>query len=90
MNFKKRSTYYNNTWQGKPFKKIGADSISTSIKTGLGSKKIYTQNLIISQSYFDTEIFSRLFKVDTKNIILCDFPRNDCLTRLRQINYSTN
>ncbi|QNU07117.1 CDP-glycerol glycerophosphotransferase family protein [Peribacillus butanolivorans] len=77
MNFKERSTYYNNTWHSKPLKKFGTDSISTSNRIGLGSKNKYIQNLMISQSYFDSEIFSLLFKVDTKNIILCDFPRND-------------
>lgn len=81
LNFKKKSTFYINTWHGTPIKKIGTDAISTSKKNGLGSKNIYTQDIMTSQSSFDAQIFNRLFKVDLKNILICDLPRNDFLTK---------
>lgn len=80
LNFKKETTFYINTWHGAPIKKIGIDAISTSSKTGLGSKDIYTQNLMTAQSIYDAKIFSRLFKTDMDNILICDLPRNDYLT----------
>lgn len=80
LNFKKKSTFYVNTWHGTPLKYIGTDAISTSSKSGLGSKDIYTQNIMTAQSNFDSQIFSRLFKIKSENILICDLPRNDVLS----------
>ncbi|MFP5114108.1 CDP-glycerol glycerophosphotransferase family protein [Bacillaceae bacterium C204] len=87
LNFKNKKTFYINTWHGTPLKKIGTDAVSTSSQTGLGSKNIYTQNLMTAQSEFDANIFSRLFGIDKNNILICDLPRNDYFSNNN--NYNT-
>lgn len=79
LNYKNPKTYYINTWHGTPLKKIGTDSKGTLKYTGLGSKNIYTQNLMTAQSEYDATIFSRLFNIKKTNILICDLPRNDYL-----------
>lgn len=80
LNFKKKSTFYINTWHGTPLKKIGKDENSISEKSGLGSKNIATQDVILAQSEYDAKIFSNIFDLDISKIVMCDLPRNDELT----------
>lgn len=79
MKFKKKHTYYVNTWHGIPLKKIGSDELGKNEKHGLGSKESSTANLVTSQSAYDQAIFTRLFKVDIHNVIVSGLPRNDIL-----------
>lgn len=77
LNFKKKETFYINTWHGTPLKKIGKDDNSISSSKGLGSKKIYTQNISLAQSEYDAAIFERIFDLKPSNIMMWDLPRND-------------
>lgn len=77
LNFKKKDTFYINTWHGTPLKKIGKDENSISKKNGLGSKNISTQNITLAQSKYDAKIFEHIFNTDYSNIMICDLPRND-------------
>lgn len=80
LKFKKDKTFYVNTWHGTPLKKIGKDENAALKTSGLGSKDICTQDIILAQSNYDAEIFSNVFNVDISKIIVCDLPRNDELS----------
>lgn len=82
LNFKKKQTFYINTWHGTPLKKIGKDEHSKSNKSGLGSKNISTEDVILAQSEYDAHIFSHIFNMDFSKIITCDLPRNDELSEV--------
>lgn len=77
LNFKKKETFYINTWHGTPLKKIGKDDNSISSSKGLGSKNISTQNISLAQSEYDAAIFEHIFDLNPSNIMIWDLPRND-------------
>ena len=77
LKLRKKSTVEFNTWHGTPLKKMGPDIHQKKIYKGKGKKK--GLRIYCSQSEYDQEIFTRLFKVPKENIIISDLPRNDAL-----------
>ena len=77
LNLRRSNTIEFNTWHGTPIKKLG-DDINTQMAYRRKKRKIGTVRYC-SQSEYDREIFSRLFKTDISNIIISDLPRNDNL-----------
>lgn len=81
LSFKKKNTFYINTWHGTPIKKIGKDMNSKKDKrSGLGNKGGSTEDLILAQSDYDANIFSYIFDIDIQKIKKYDLPRNDILS----------
>ena len=75
LSFKSRWTLYLNTWHGSPIKKMGDD-----INPENTSFRGQTHNLIdimLSQSQFESQIFSRVFNIPTENFRVYGLPRND-------------
>lgn len=75
LSFKSKWTLYLNTWHGSPIKKMGDD-----INQENTSFKSHTHNLInimLSQSQFEAQIFSRVFNIPYENFRIYGLPRND-------------
>lgn len=79
MRFKKQHIFYLNTWHGTPLKKIGKDENAKAKGHGIGTKDIHTENVMLAQSHYDAEIFSRSFGIPRDKFVICDLPRNDIL-----------
>ncbi len=77
LKFKGQQTFYFNTWHGTPIKKMGTD-ISTTNKS-FKSKGKSNVDVMISQSKYEADIFSRVFNIDREKFIICGLPRNDVL-----------
>ena len=77
LNFKGKHTVYFNTWHGTPMKKMGTDinSGNQSFKSKGGS----TVDVMMSQGRFETEIFSRSFRIPKDRFLEAGLPRNDIL-----------
>lgn len=86
LNLRTKSTLEINTWHGTPLKKMGND-IQGNSGYSAGSKA-KGKILYCSQSEYDREIFSRLFKTKKENILISDLPRNDKLLNLNNFNLS--
>ena len=84
LKFKKKKTFYINTWHGTPIKKIGKEGNNVNIKSGFGSKNISSENIFLAQSTYDAHIFSRVFNIGIENIKCYDLPRNDELVKDNQ------
>lgn len=75
LSFKSNWTFYLNSWHGSPIKKMGED-----INQGNSSFKSHGRNLIdvmLSQSSFEAQIFSRVFNIPYENFRVYGLPRND-------------
>lgn len=73
LHFKKKQTYYINTWHGSPLKTIG---------NACGGRKDFdfsTVDYMTSQSRFEKEIFERDLLCKNEAIHIVGLPRNDCL-----------
>lgn len=77
LNFKKRKTLYFNTWHGTPIKKMGADIVQD--KDSFTSKKSPAINVMMAQSDFEAEVFSRMFQLKESSFLKAGLPRNDIL-----------
>ena len=77
LNFKGKHTVYFNTWHGTPMKKMGTDinSGNQSFKSKGDSKF----DVMMSQGRFETEIFSRSFRIPKERFLEAGLPRNDIL-----------
>ena len=73
LHFKKRGTYYVNTWHGAGTKKIG------NACSGRKDYDFSDVDLMLVQSDFEKEIFVRDFNCKKENIEIVGFPRNDAL-----------
>lgn len=75
LEFKGKNTFFFNTWHGTAMKKMGtdidADNQSFHLK---GKSKI---DIMMSQSEYDTNIFSRAFGLTREQFLECGLPRND-------------
>ena len=81
LDFKGKNTFYLNTWHGTPIKLMGSDiSLENESFHPKGKSKI---DVMMSQSHFETEIFSKVFEIPKKNFLESGLPRNDIL-----VNYS--
>lgn len=77
LDFKTKKNICINTWHGTPLKKICGEENVNSQATEKYKKNKF--DLICAQSEYDQNIFSRIFKMDKSDVILCDLPRNDDL-----------
>ena len=77
LNFTGKNTFYFNTWHGTPMKKMGSDIDSSN--TSFGSKGENHFDIMMSQGRFETEIFSRAFKIPEERFLESGLPRNDIL-----------
>lgn len=78
LRFKKKNTFYFNTWHGTPIKKMGSDI--ADVKQSFCSKGKSNIDIMTSQGRYETEIFSRTFGIPRENFLECGLPRNDVLT----------
>ncbi len=79
LRFKKKGTFYVNTWHGAGTKKIG---------NGCSGRKDYNfdnVDLMLVQSNFEKKIFMEDFNCREGNIKIIGFPRNDQLFHLDEI-----
>ena len=82
LGFKKKNTIYFNTWHGTPMKKMGTDIASDNTSFRTKNKKSYI-DVMTSQGDFETDIFSRTFRIEKSKFLTSGLPRNDVL-----VNYS--
>lgn len=75
LSFKGKRTFYLNTWHGTPIKLMGFDINQSN--TSFRSKSRSVVDIMTTQSYFETLIFSRCFGIPRKNFIEVGLPRND-------------
>ncbi|MGW8424551.1 CDP-glycerol glycerophosphotransferase family protein [Peribacillus simplex] len=81
LNFKRKETLYLNTWHGTPIKKMGLD-IAKNKKSPPLLSNMSTIDIMLSQSNFETDIFSRVFKIPRERFLACGLPRNDELVKV--------
>lgn len=81
---KGRNVFYLNTWHGTPIKKIGNDlSIGKNVfKTNV---KRWRLDVLLSQSSYEVEVYSRVFGLPLAKIELTGYPRNDVLLENRDM-----
>lgn len=75
LSFKSKWTLYLNTWHGSPIKKMG-DDINPE-NTSFRSRTHNLIDIMLSQSQFESQIFSRVFNIPTENFRVYGLPRND-------------
>ena len=76
LNFKAKNVLYFNTWHGTPIKVMGSDlakdnqSFSTKIKEN-------PIDIMLAQSQYDVDVFSRVFNIPVEKFRIIGLPRND-------------
>lgn len=83
LDFKNKNTIYFNTWHGTPLKKMGTDILSNN-KSFRAKNKKCKYDVMTSQSDFETDVFSRAFRVEKSKFLPCGLPRNDVLANYTQ------
>lgn len=78
LHFKKKGTFYVNTWHGAGTKKIG------NACNGRKDYNFGTVDLMLVQSHFEEEIFLRDFLCRPEAIRILGFPRNDELFHITE------
>ena len=80
LNIKGKNNYFFNTWHGTPLKRMGSDISADNESFGnKRSKKISSYDAFCSQGNYETEIFSRAFRIPKQRFIEAGLPRNDIL-----------
>lgn len=77
LSFRGKHTFSLNSWHGTAIKKIGADAINEFTFRSKDSGKL--ADVMLAQSNYDVEIYSRAFKLPKENVLVTGFPRNDTL-----------
>ncbi len=77
LNFTGKNTFYFNTWHGTPMKKMGVDIDSSN--TSFATKGENHFDVMMSQGRFETDVFSRAFKISKEKFLEAGLPRNDIL-----------
>ena len=77
LNFVGKNTLYFNTWHGTPIKKMGSE-IKHEKKSHI-LKKISPVDVFMSQSEYESEIFSRTYNIPKERFLKAGLPRNDIL-----------
>lgn len=72
---KKKKNIYVNTWHGTPIKKMGTDIIKSN--ESFNPVKKFNCDIFLSQGKYETEIFSRVYRIDKSKIHQIGLPRND-------------
>lgn len=70
-----KNTFYLNTWHGSPIKKMGADINKGN--NSFSKKDGSVPNVMLSQSDFEVDIFSRVFQIPRSIFEKTGLPRND-------------
>lgn len=79
LRFKKKNTFYLNTWHGTPIKKMGSD-IATDNQS-FGSKGKNRTDVMNTQSYFEADVYSQCFGIPRNHFLEVGLPRNDALVK---------
>lgn len=79
LSFKGKHTLYFNTWHGTPIKKMGSDMNKGNESFGTKSKGSSVFDVMCSQGNYETEIFSRCFRLPKEKLLNSGYPRNDIL-----------
>lgn len=80
LSFKKKNIFYLNTWHGTPIKKMGRDLPSDN--ESFTSKGKNHWDIQLSQSVYESTIFSRVFGIKPEKFKTFGLPRNDSLGRV--------
>ena len=76
LHFKNKNTFFLNTWHGTPIKKMGSD---IEHNQSFGAKTMDTIDVMMAQSDFDADVFSRSFGIPKESFLKAGLPRNDQL-----------
>ena len=83
LSFKRKQTFYLNTWHGTAIKKMGLDKkdlyIPKKEKTLSEAKNNPVIDIMLSQGDYDVDIFSRAYLMPRERFLKCGLPRNDRL-----------
>lgn len=76
LSFKPKNIFNFNTWHGTALKLMGCDISKEN--TSFGSKEKECHNdVLLAQSKYDVDIFSRVFSTPVENFRMIGLPRND-------------
>ena len=75
LSFRGKKTFYLNTWHGTAIKKMGTD-ISPNSKS-FKSKAQESIDIMLAQSQYDVDLFSRVFNIPKSKFRITGLPRND-------------
>jgi CDP-glycerol glycerophosphotransferase len=81
LSFKKRKTYYLNTWHGTPIKKMGID-MNIGDSEGFRSLGKSNVDIMCAQGEYDVDVFSNAFEFPRERFLLSGLPRNDRLANV--------
>ncbi len=75
LDFKGKNTIYINTWHGTPLKKMGKDIPRGNISFKSNAK--LKVDVMLSQSKYESNIFSKAYDIELSKFRLLGLPRND-------------
>lgn len=81
LRFKKKGTFYLNTWHGSAIKRMGSDIVSGNTAF---SAKLSSADIMLAQSQYDVDIFSYAFAIPPEKFRMVGLPRNDELLHYTQ------
>ena len=87
LNFKGKNTFYFDTWHGTPIKLMGTDisTDNTSFNPNGDHIRKSPIDVMMAQSNYEADIFSRTFVIDRDRFLLAGLPRNDELANYTKI-----
>ena len=71
------NTFLLNTWHGTPIKVMGSDIANGNGSFRIKRKKRNRKELMLAQSQYDVNVFSRAFHMPKENFCIVGLPRND-------------
>ena len=82
LNFTGKNNLYFDTWHGTPIKLMGSDIADGNKSFNVSSSKSTESpiDVMMAQSRYEMEIFSRTFHIPTEKFLLVGLPRNDELS----------
>lgn len=83
LNFTGKNTFELNTWHGTPIKRMGSDVIDSNKSFGLKDIKT-NKGVMLAQSQYDVDVFSKAFHKPTESFCITGLPRNDILAHVTQ------
>ena len=86
LSFKPKSIFNINTWHGSAIKLIGSDVPSGS-KSFISKGSENHDDIMLAQSMFDVEVFSKAFGIPKEKFRTVGLPRNDELTNCNTEEY---
>ena len=76
------NTFLLNTWHGTPIKVMGSDIANGNGSFRIKGKKEKRKEIMLAQSQYDVNVFSRAFHMPKENFCIVGLPRNDELAYL--------